>query len=165
MTSLPGCLWYGTPVKRAGKTFCSKTCTSRHRGEARGALRKQLNCEQCGGVFETWLHLEGTQRFCGKACEVEADHATLVARTGDLHPRFTANWHTCEECGRRFHRPASRAEAGTRFCSIACWRAAKSATVACAQCSDEFRVDRHREEDARFCSSSAKQTSGGLRTF
>ncbi len=72
----------------------------------------------------------------------------------------------CDECGKTMWTYPNAARP-RRFCSRVCWRESKSTlvTVACQNCSTEFRVPQSQAKDRKYCSVSCKSSNPEFRAL
>lgn len=77
-------------------------------------------CKNCGKPYPHYPSQEGQRQFCNAACGYEY--------------RRKQNQRTCGHCGKHFQKQSEPA----KYCSRTCASAAKSVTLSCEQCGEEF---------------------------
>jgi len=119
--------------------FEDKRSMGIHRAAAHG--RPEIECDNCGAVFETKWSKVGEKRYCSLNCEQE----------------HNSEDHVCEWCGNTYTTKKSRSDI-TRFCSKECKQKNHSVesrdrvTVTCESCGKEYDVKKHREDTTKYCS-------------
>jgi len=71
--------------------------------------RVEWTCPQCKRTLLIRAHLEGTQKYCSKACADDARRGGVIVKTC-LNPA----------CGKSFELPDQKGARGRKFCSIDC---------------------------------------------
>lgn len=103
-------------------------------------------CAGCGAAFESWPN--HNRKFCSRPCA--AKHGNAGRKVGDWKSGPIAI--QCDHCGGTFTRWPSQRRSGGKFCSLACFNAARRdrRTYECAACGKVRTVKAGMPN--RFCS-------------
>lgn len=126
-----------SPSQRKIRKYCSRDCQTK-------AKKKRIKriCKNCERKFEV-RPCESSRQFCSHDCKTAFHHITII----------------CKNCGQSFDIVKSLAD--RQFCSYSCSLEYRHSTgyfspnlfeIVCAICGKTFSVQKHRKDEAQYCS-------------
>jgi hypothetical protein len=129
------CIVCRSPIK--DRHFSAKFCSHRCYSENKFKKRRKKKCKQCGIRFEVLRTHRGP--YCSMKCAGDARNSRKTVK--------------CRHC-KRSYEVAKGGIRVSRFCSVACFHAAKKIVIVCAQCQTPFTAPKKasRKRNRKFCS-------------
>lgn len=104
------CVFCGVKFLATKKSaqYCSGSCKEKARQQRLGKLRGEINCPNCGSVFQPKT---GKQKFCSRSCSSAYAHKN----------KWKEHKHICIDCGAEF-----LAQRKDRLRCVSCWKKHRS---------------------------------------
>lgn len=147
-------------IERYDNIFCGDECSTEYQKS-----RLEIECCQCGEIFEVMKSRKDTAKFCSQKC-----HGEWLSEnnTGEANPNYKGASEPCVNCGKEVHRPpADLAHNEHTLCSDECqaeWQSGRNSgelnyfyegakrAIECEWCGDKFEAYESHSDRRRFCS-------------